>query len=226
MAKRNPDVEAMYSGGKFLSDFFAKLSAAVEKRGGGSKEVHRLVKKEGEETLGKIADLIVGDKEVAHKFKVWRTIKLGTGLKTADDFRKALKKSGNRISDWANDILGQPGFKASVAQAPTEVDLCIATTAELTGKSEGGTTAEVLAGIKRVGDLCPAEVGPQLRQQYPDQPKDEWLLIGMEPITASGGVPEVFGVEPGGGELWLCGSDGDPDFFWSGDYRWVFVRRK
>ncbi|GEM_PF-2137483 len=57
MAKRNPDVEAMYSGGKFLSDLFAKLSAAVEKRGGGSKEVHRLVKKEGEETLG---NLIVG----------------------------------------------------------------------------------------------------------------------------------------------------------------------
>ncbi|MEK7086815.1 MAG: hypothetical protein AAB935_00975, partial [Patescibacteria group bacterium] len=45
---------------------------------------------------------------VEFSFRVWKTIRLGTGLKTADDFRNALKASGNQISDWAKDILGHP----------------------------------------------------------------------------------------------------------------------
>src|SRR3989344_2316856 len=65
-------------------------------------------------------------------FKPWRTIKLGgqAGPKTADDFRKALKQSGNKIGGWANNILDKLEFKA--ASEETEVDLYILTTAELT----------------------------------------------------------------------------------------------
>ncbi|TSC94043.1 MAG: hypothetical protein CEN87_712, partial [Parcubacteria group bacterium Licking1014_1] len=44
------------------------------------------------------------------KFPVWKTIKLGTGSKNADDFRKAIKDCGMKIGDWANDILGKPEF--------------------------------------------------------------------------------------------------------------------
>lgn len=90
-------------------------------------------------------------------FPVWRTIKIGTGLKTADDFRKALKYSGNKISGYVNDFLE----KIKAATEETEVDLCRPTVAELTGKEEIATTAEVFAGAKHLGlEKCPAEVGP------------------------------------------------------------------
>ena len=160
------------------------------------------------------------------RFKVWRTIKLGTGLKTANNFRKALKGSGFNISDWVNDILSKRAFADSVSPIPIEVDLCIATKADLTGKKECGTTAEVFDGIRRLGgELCSDEVGPQLRLQYRDQPKNERLLIAMEVITDDyDGDRSVFCVgHTGGVGLWIDVSGGcGPNDFWSGDNRWVF----
>ncbi|MBU3942394.1 hypothetical protein KKA24_00245, partial [Patescibacteria group bacterium] len=41
-------------------------------------------------------------KEVEHKWNIWKTIKLGTGLKSTDDSRKSIKKNGMKISDWAS----------------------------------------------------------------------------------------------------------------------------
>ncbi len=63
------------------------------------------------------------------KFPVWRSIKIGTGLKTADDFRRALTSAGYRIGTWANDILGKPAFKAAAAEST--LDLVVASVAEL-----------------------------------------------------------------------------------------------
>lgn len=166
-----------------------------------------------------------GGEQKEFPFKVWKTIKLGTGPKTADDFRKALKKSGNKIGDYANNLLDKLGSIVSTEEI--EVDLYNLTTAELTGKKEGGTTAEVFAGAKCLGlQKCTPEVGPQLREQYPDQPMGERLLIGMDPLTDSDGSLKVFGVERYGGGRWLDSYYGNPVSFWSGDYRWVFIRRK
>lgn len=157
-------------------------------------------------------------------FQTWRTIKLGTGLKTADDFRKALKKVGG-IGDWADDILGKPAFTASDTES--KVELVVRSVEEL-GFKDGATREEIYNRAKEIGlDLCPAEVGPQLRLQYKDQPKGEWLLIAMEPITDSDGGLYVFGVgRRDDGMQWLRGYYGSSDFFWHGNFRWVFLRRK
>ena len=161
----------------------------------------------------------------APDLKVFKTIKLGTGLRTADDFSRALAENGYGVSDWAKDILGKPEFM--VASREIEVDLVVLTTAQLTGNSQGGTTAEVFAGAKRIGlDKCSAEVGPQLRLQYKDQPKVEWLLVGMDPIAGSHGYPDVFNVGHDVEDLWLSAYCGNPDSVWDADNRWVFCRRK
>ena len=161
----------------------------------------------------------------APDLKVFKTIKLGTGLRTADDFSRALAENGYGVSDWAKDILGKPEFM--VASREIEVDLVVLTTAQLTGNSQGGTTAEVFAGAKRIGlDKCSAEVGPQLRLQYKDQPKVEWLLVGMDPIAGSHGYPDVFNVGHDGKDLWLYAFYGNPENRWAADSRWVFLRRK
>lgn len=158
-------------------------------------------------------------------WKTWKKIKLGTGLKDADDFRKALKKADCNIGDWGNDILGKPAF--TVSPKETEVELVVVSVAEL-GFKDGATRADIYKRANELGlDLCPNEVGPQLRLQYKDQPKGEWLLIGMEPITDSGGDLRVFSVwRGGGGKQWLLGGDGGPGSFWSAGRRWVFLRRK
>lgn len=163
--------------------------------------------------------------EVSHAtFPVFKTITLGTGLSTAKDFHKALKDAGCKIGTWGDDTLGQRAFAASAER--TEVNLVSVTVAEL-GFKKGATRREIYERAQELGlSLCPAEVGPQLRLQYLDQPLGEWLIIGMEPIADSDGGLSVFGVGRGGGGRWLGGGDGIPDDFWDGGDRFVFVSRK
>ena len=163
-------------------------------------------------------------KAIEQSFAVRKTIKLGTGLKTADDFRKALKQSGCEISNWGNDILGEPMF--IVSKTETEIDLVSVSVAEI-GFNDGATRKDIYERAISLGlELCPNEVGPQLRLQYKDQPIDEWLLIAMEPISGSFGSLDVFRVGHNADGFWLSGSSGDPGGFWHGGNRWVFARRK
>lgn len=157
-----------------------------------------------------------------HKFKTWKTIKLGTGLKTAEEFRRVLRDGEFRLSDWASDILGKPAFKA--ADEETEVDLVKVTVAEL-GFKKGARRNQIYERAKELGlGLCPPEVGPQLRLQYQDQPNGEWILVAMEPIIDSDGRPCVFGVGRDDSGLWLSSSWSYPDDFWHPDSQWVFCR--
>ena len=157
------------------------------------------------------------------QFPVWRSIKIGTGLKTADDIRQALTSAGFRIGTWADDILGKPAFTAAAAEST--LDLVVASVAEL-GFRNGATTADIYARAKSFGlELCPAEVGPQLRLQYADQPYGEWLRIAMEPISDSDGNPFIFDVGRDGRGRWLDDGFGFPVSVWRGNYRFVFVRR-
>jgi hypothetical protein len=159
------------------------------------------------------------------RFNIWKTIKLGTGLKTAEDFRKALKDNGFNISDRANDILGKAAFKTATEEV--EVDLVKVTVGEL-GFKKSALRDQIYEHAKELGlELCLPEVGPQLRLQYRYQPNGEWVLIGMDPITASGGDLRVFCVGRNSDSgLCLHSPWGSTDSFWNPDNRWVFVRKK
>jgi len=156
-------------------------------------------------------------------FNVWKTIKLGN-YKNADEFRKALKKNGFKTGDWANDILDKPAF--TVAGAEEEIQLVNVSVADL-GFKNGATYKGICAKAKELGlELCPNEVGPQLRLQYKDQPKGEHLCIAMEPITDSGGRLNIFDVAHDDDDLWLYGSLGYSVYFWRASHRFVFRLRK
>lgn len=157
-------------------------------------------------------------------WSTWKTIQLGTGLQTANDFRKAVKKAGVKIGDWANDTLGKPALM--VAESVTEVELVVASVAEL-GFKDRATCKDIYVRAQGLGlDLCPPEVGPQLRLQYMDQPKGEWLIIAMEPIVVSASFLGLFNVGRDDDERWLSASSGDPGSVWNGCSRFVFLRRK
>ncbi|TSC83207.1 MAG: hypothetical protein G01um101419_173 [Parcubacteria group bacterium Gr01-1014_19] len=154
-------------------------------------------------------------------FPIWKTLKLGTHP-SAEALRKAIVAKKNKISDWGNDILK----RISVSPKETEIDLVKLTVAQL-GLTSGGTREQIYAKAKEPGlETCPAEVGPQLRLQYQDQPYGEWILVGMEPIAGSDGLPRVFGVGLSSGVRWLNAYDGYADDFWFPEDVWVFGRRK
>jgi len=203
-----------------MSDEFAAANLTVG-------QINAIVKKLGGEegALRFLRDELVV-KPADRNWSVWKTIKLGTpNFHSADHFRQALKASGMKLGDWASDILGKPEF--TVSDKETELDLVVVTVKELGFKS-GATREKVYARAKELGlDLCPPEVGPQLRLQYADQPNNEWILIGMDPIRDSGGYLGVFSVERGVSGLWLCsGRDGGPDYVWDAGSRWVFIRSR
>ena len=157
-----------------------------------------------------------------YKFKTWKIIKLGTGLKTAEEFRRVLRDGEFRLSDWASDILGKPAFKA--ADEETEVDLVKVTVAEL-GFKKGARRNQIYERARDLGlELCPPEVGPQLRLQYQDQPNGEWILVAMEPIVDSDGDPRLFDVGRDASGLWLYSCWCAPGRFWDADDQWVFCR--
>jgi hypothetical protein len=166
-------------------------------------------------------------KAPAPNFKTFRTLKLGTGIPDADGFRKALKEAGFSVGDLANDLLGKPAF--TVSSEAKEIELVILSVAELSFKNSA-TRKDIYARAIECGlALCPAEVGPQLRLQYTNQPKGEWLFIGMEPIDVA--VLDIrdlriFDVEHRNkNELWLSSDNGDPSHVWKAADHWVFLRR-
>ena len=156
-------------------------------------------------------------------FPIFRTIQLGTHS-SINSLRASLSNCGHSIGDWANNILD----KITLASTPTTfLNLIVVSNADL-GFSKGATFAETCAKAKESGlDLCPAEVGPQLRLQYTDQPRGEWLVIAMEPIADSDGGLDGFRVGRSvGGRSWLSAGCGSPGYFWFADDRFVFVSRR
>jgi hypothetical protein len=153
-------------------------------------------------------------------FAVWKTIKLGTH-KTVADLKTAITSSGCRIADWADDLMKQAAF--TLAAEETEVDLVVKSVADL-GFVRATPYRTICVKAQELGlALCPSEVGPQLRLQYLDQPKGEWLRVAMDPITGSGGDRGVFSVGRGGNGRWLVWHYGDPDGTWFPGDRFVFV---
>jgi hypothetical protein len=160
-------------------------------------------------------------------FKTWKTIKLGTGLKTANDFRYALKESNIIFDDWGRDIFNCTGF--SVESKETTLDLIIVSVSEL-GFETGATRKEIYKRAKEFGlDLCPAEAGPQLRLQYLDQINGlitSKLVIGMQPVTDKIDLSYMFTVIAGGdGKKFLFVIYADEQNFFASGRHFIFTHR-
>lgn len=154
-------------------------------------------------------------------FPIWKTIQLGIH-KDVKALSKAIVAKKSCISDWGKDILK----RISVSSKETEIDLVKLTVVEL-GFPKGATREQIYAKAKELGlDLCPAEVGPQLRLQYQDQLYEEWILIGMEPILDSYADSRIFRVGHNCDACWLHSTYGNPDGVWRPEGVWVFACRK
>jgi hypothetical protein len=160
------------------------------------------------------------------EFKTWKTIKIGTRLKTPYDFREALESAGMKIGDWAYDIMCEPAF--TVITGKKEFELVVVTVAEL-GFKDGATRKDIYARAKKLGlNLCPPEIGPRLRLKYTDQPMNDFLVIAMKAIKGLDGIYSLFYLKHNVDGLWLISEEeGAPAVkFWKGGNDFVFLRRK
>ncbi len=148
----------------------------------------------------------------------WQTLETNPAVNSPDKARAALKVKNINISDYADDILTETEF----SQELKTYEL-VQFTVEQLGFPKGATTQDIYQRAEELGlDLCPAEVGPQLRLQYEGE---DWKVIAMEPITGSAGSPRVFDLDRYGGDLWLDDDWAEPDYRWDPAYRFVFRSR-
>ena len=140
---------------------------------------------------------------------VWKTITVGT---FADFFAlsNALDAVSCGIGNPVGEILARPTFTLSATK--TNVDLFLVSAAQLGFQTDTASLADIYARTRQLGfELAAAEVGPQLRLQYFDQPVGEYLIIGMEPIRTRKGELVILNVANGGAGLILIDQDGSAD---------------
>jgi hypothetical protein len=164
---------------------------------------------------------LVKDKTAAD-VAAWKRITLGTH-KGVNAFRQALEDARMRVGDSADEILGRPAFPYS--KTKMDVDLVVLSVAELGFEDGWASLADVHRRAARLGfELCPPDVGPQLRLAYVDQPVGEFLQIAMAPVATYAGRPVALTVGNAGTGLLLIGGAADPGLMLHASVRFVLVR--
>lgn len=157
----------------------------------------------------------------AANLDAWKTITVGS-YRSAIALRDALVERGIHIGDLAGQMLRLPAFKLS--SAPAHVKLSVIAVKQLVPGSDRASFAAIHAHAIEAGfDLCPAEAGPQLRLQYPDQKVGEYLVIGMKPLPTADGSDACFVVGNGGAGLIIIGRSAGPDATAESQSRFVFA---
>ena len=154
--------------------------------------------------------------------RVWKTITLG---EFANSFalRNALDAASCGIGDLAEEILARPAF--TLAKDKTDIDLVVVSAVELGLADQSTSLNDIYSRAEKLGlRLAPAEVGPELRLLYLDQPIGEFLYVGMKPIATWSGDPVIFIVANGGAGLILIGQNGSADAKISAHSPILFVR--
>jgi hypothetical protein len=161
--------------------------------------------------------------KVATDVPNWSTITLGTHA-GGHALHEALRAADYGIGGVASDVLDLPEFR--VSQSRRKVSLAVLSAADLGFEAEGASLEEIYRRAARLGlGLCPAEVAPELRLQYVDQPIGEFLHVAMKPVVMANGDAVGLSVGNGGAGLLLVGRNIRPDLIVPPNYRFVFVRR-
>lgn len=101
-----------------------------------------------------------------------------------------IRAKGMQIGNNAIDIINKPAF--TISSSAVRISLVVKSVAEL-GFPGRADFEQVCAAASTMGlSKCPAEVGPLLRLNYPEQPNGEWLIIAMDSIVDSQGEPRMF----------------------------------
>lgn len=146
---------------------------------------------------------------------------LEIGGKSKEQLKQELESNGINISSYANDLLKSRDF--TTLPNSQNLSLVKLKVSDL-GFNNYATTDQLFAKARELGlDLCPAEVGPNLRLKDKDQPMDDWYYVGMKPIADSDGNPHVFELGRDTSGLWLRERWAEPGDTWDPEARVCFL---
>ena len=161
--------------------------------------------------------------------KIRKFNKIEIGGKTKADYENELKVKNIYVDDWAKQLLDSSDFEKSLVDENGKIkdkkklDLVRLTVGDL-GFSNGATTDDIYEKAEEFGlELCPPEVGPELRRSYSGT---DWMLIGMKQIFGRGGDPSVFLLHCYGDQLELRAPGAEPSSRWDAGGGFVFRIRK
>lgn len=138
-------------------------------------------KKQGQEASP--LDRAVEPSERKKNWVVWRTIEVGG--KSVQVLERELEQKGIYFHKYARKMMHSQDFVT--LGSPEQISLVRLKVSDLGFSSLGPTRDQIYQRAQDLGlDLCPPEVGPELRLQHDGQPSGERLYMGMKPI----GLPD------------------------------------
>jgi hypothetical protein len=172
------------------------------------------------------------------QFEMTKEFTLSIGAKNVAQYRQEIANQGYKIGDLASDLLLHPDFNKSQPTEREKIHLARLTVSEIatnagttfTEALKKGylTTTELFKAAKTAGlELAPASVGPELRLAYKDQPLDDWISIGMQPLSdRDRQLPAVLSVSRDSNDVWLGATWAAPEDHWSSERSLVFSLSK
>jgi hypothetical protein len=143
---------------------------------------------------------------------------------TSEALEKKLREKGIKISDYAEYMLRSKEFTTLKNQE--QIGIVRLKVRDL-GFESGATKDEIYKRAEKLGlEFCPAEVGPNLRLKYTNQPLNEWFSIAMKQIAGRYGVPYIFTLAHREDGLWLSIVWANPDYEWDAGSGFAFSLRK
>jgi hypothetical protein len=147
-----------------------------------------------------------------------QTLETDPNINSPKKAEQALEDKNIFLSKWGEDILAKTVFSKS-----KETYELVGFNIGQLGFPKGATIEQIYQRAQELGlELCPAEVGPQLRLQS-DQKR---TLIAMKQIADRDGTPNVFHLGIGAIRFELRGQDVSPELSWRSHDEFVFRFRK
>jgi hypothetical protein len=162
---------------------------------------------------------------------VARTVRVGGMSKS--ELLAELQNSGIQLNEAGRDLFAHCEFTTSPAISTiATIELAVANL----GYVRGATIAQIHERAAELGlSLCPLELGPHLRLQFPDQPEGSLghppskhrappgsITVASGPLANDDNTPKGFYLRRIEGVLWLRGYWSAPDDIWSPEDRLVF----
>ncbi len=146
-----------------------------------------------------------------------------TDGRTGEQWIVSLEERGDRVGSYAKELLRSGEF---VATNGVTYRLAVIMGSEF--EDADRTNRNIRAEATSRGYLDPTpEVAPYLREMISDEELKRmgvWALVVMhQPITASGGDPDLLGVYRSDGGRWLDTCSGQPDDGWDREVGFVFL---